>query len=75
MSDPVPPLSPSLTASLLSKTVVKEREGGEGSRFKVRVLFHMRGDPNQGTCVTLHAFRQTEEQKASCVTQVLIMNE
>lgn len=72
MSENIPPLSPSLTASLLFKTVVKERKGDEGNRFKVRVLFHMRGDPNQGTCVTLHAFKQTEEQKASCITQVLL---
>ncbi|XP_043095223.1 transmembrane protein 132C [Puntigrus tetrazona] len=68
MSEPVPPLTPSLTASLLSKTIVKE-EGDRGERFKVRVLFHMRGDANRGTCVTLHAFKQTEEQKASCITQ------
>ncbi|KAI7811080.1 putative transmembrane protein 132C-like [Triplophysa rosa] len=69
MSEPIPPLSPSLSASLLSKTVVKERKGDEGNRYEVRVLFHMRGDPNQGTCVTLRAFKQTEEQKASCITQ------
>ncbi|XP_065121410.1 transmembrane protein 132C [Paramisgurnus dabryanus] len=69
MSEPIPPLSPSLTASLLSKTVVKDIDGNQGEKFKVRVLFHMRGDPNQGTCVTLHAFKQTEEQKASCITQ------
>ncbi|XP_073699184.1 transmembrane protein 132C [Garra rufa] len=69
MSEPIPPLTPSLTASLLSKTVVKEMEGDRGERYKVRVLFHMRGDVNRGTCATLHAFKQTEEQKASCITQ------
>ncbi|XP_016323571.1 transmembrane protein 132C-like [Sinocyclocheilus anshuiensis] len=69
MSEPIPPLTPSLTASLLSKTIVREMEGDRGEQFKVRVLFHMRGDVNRGTCVTLHAFKQTEEQKASCFTQ------
>ncbi|RXN20018.1 transmembrane protein 132C-like [Labeo rohita] len=69
MSEPIPPLTPSLTASLLSKTIVKEIEGDREERYKVRVLFHMRGDVNRGTCATLHAFKQTEEQKASCITQ------
>ncbi|XP_030643674.1 transmembrane protein 132C [Chanos chanos] len=69
VSDPIAPLSPSLTASLLTKTVVREKEGDRGERLKVRVLFHMRGDNNRGTCVTLHAFKETEEQKASCITQ------
>ncbi|KAL0203358.1 hypothetical protein M9458_001376, partial [Cirrhinus mrigala] len=70
MSESIPPLTPSLTASLLSKTIVKEMEGDRGTgRYKVRVLFHMRGDVNRGTCATLHAFKQTEEQKASCITQ------
>ncbi|XP_051559632.1 transmembrane protein 132D [Myxocyprinus asiaticus] len=68
MPEPIPPLFPSLTASLLSKTVVKEKEG-DIERFKVQVLFHMRGDANRGMCVNLHAFKQTEEQKASCITQ------
>ncbi|XP_056324990.1 transmembrane protein 132C [Danio aesculapii] len=69
MSEPIPPLTSPLTASLLSKSVVKEMEADRGERFRVRVLFHMRGDVNRGTCVTLHAFKQTEEQKASCITQ------
>ncbi len=73
MSEPIPPLTPSLTASLLSKTIVKEKEVDREEQFKVRVLFHMRGDANRGTCVTLHAFKQTEEQKASCITQVLLV--
>lgn len=70
MTEAIPPLTPSITASLLSKTIVKEMEGDRGERFEVRVLFHMRGDVNRGTCITLHAFKQTEEQKASCITQV-----
>lgn len=74
MTEDIPPLTPSLTASLLSKTIVKEIEGERGERFEVRVLFHMRGDVNRGTCVTLHAFKQTEEQKAFCITQVLLVN-
>ncbi|KAK7166038.1 hypothetical protein R3I93_005967 [Phoxinus phoxinus] len=69
MTEDIPPLTPSLTASLLSKTIVKEIDGERGERFEVRVLFHVRGDVNRGTCVTLHAFKQTEEQKASCITQ------
>lgn len=40
-------------------------------RFRVRTLFHKRGENStQGTCVTLHAFKETEEHKASCITQV-----
>ncbi|XP_072533197.1 transmembrane protein 132C [Salminus brasiliensis] len=69
VSEPIAPLSAPLVAYLLSKTVVREREAGRGERLKVRVLFHMRGDTNRGTCVILHAFKQTEEQKASCITQ------
>lgn len=75
MTEDIPPLTPSLTASLLSQTIVKEIEGERGERFEVRVLFHMRGDVNRGTCVTLHAFKQTEEQKASCITQVLLVSD
>lgn len=75
MSEPIPPLTPSLTASLLSKTIVKEIESDREERYKVRVLFHMRGDVNRGTCATLHAFKQTEEQKASCITQVLLVKD
>lgn len=75
MSEPIPPLTPSLTASLLSKTIVKEKQADREEQFKVRVLFHMRGDANSGSCVTLHAFKQTEEQKASCITQVLLVED
>ncbi|XP_049336953.1 transmembrane protein 132C isoform X2 [Astyanax mexicanus] len=69
VSEPIAPLTAPLVAYLLSKTVVCEHEADRGERLKVRVLFHMRGDANRGTCVTLHAFKQTEEQKASCITQ------
>ncbi|XP_066534381.1 transmembrane protein 132C [Hoplias malabaricus] len=69
VSEPIVPLSAPLVAYLLSKSVVREWESERGERLKIRVLFHMRGDANRGTCVTLHAFKQTEEQKASCITQ------
>ncbi|XP_036372549.1 transmembrane protein 132C [Megalops cyprinoides] len=69
VSSPILPLSPPLTASLLSKTVERERKGERGEKFKVRVLFHWRGDPTRGSCVTLHAFKETEEKKATCMTQ------
>ncbi|XP_062408355.1 transmembrane protein 132C [Sardina pilchardus] len=69
VSTPVLPLSPPLSASLLTKTVMRAKEGEKGKRSEVRVLFHMRGDVSKGTCITLHAFKETEEQKASCITQ------
>ncbi|KAL2097356.1 hypothetical protein ACEWY4_006563 [Coilia grayii] len=69
VSTPILSLSPPLSASLLTKTVLKEKQGDKGERFEVRVLFHMRGDTNKGTCITLHAFKETQEQKASCITQ------
>uniref|UniRef100_UPI0037E7FBE1 transmembrane protein 132D n=1 Tax=Semicossyphus pulcher TaxID=241346 RepID=UPI0037E7FBE1 len=68
ISEPV--LSSPLSASLLSEHV--QRETGEGGRevFRVRTLFHKRGDSStRGTCITLHAFKETEEHKASCITQ------
>ncbi|TNN77897.1 Transmembrane protein 132C [Liparis tanakae] len=47
-----------------------ERDEGRQKSFRVRTLFHKRGDNStQGTCVTLHAFKDTEEHKASCITQ------
>ncbi|KAM9399152.1 transmembrane protein 132D-like [Salvelinus alpinus] len=69
VSGPILPLSPPLSASLLSKHV--EREGDEGGkeRYRVQVLFHVRGDTSRGSCITLHAFKETEKQKASCITQ------
>ncbi|KAM7009366.1 transmembrane protein 132C [Tautogolabrus adspersus] len=68
ISEPV--LSSSLSASLLSEHV--QREMGEGGQevFRVRALFHKRGDSStRGTCITLHAFKETEEHKASCMIQ------
>ncbi|XP_034544306.1 transmembrane protein 132A [Notolabrus celidotus] len=68
ISEPV--ISSPLSASLLSEHV--QREKGEGGQevFRVRALFHRWGDTSiQGTCVTLHAFKETEEHKASCITQ------
>uniref|UniRef100_UPI003AAF2F82 transmembrane protein 132C n=1 Tax=Centroberyx gerrardi TaxID=166262 RepID=UPI003AAF2F82 len=69
ISDPVLPLSLPLSASLLSEHVERERDEGGQERFRVRALFHMRGDGStRGTCITLHAFKETEEHKASCIT-------
>ncbi|XP_072318690.1 transmembrane protein 132D [Eucyclogobius newberryi] len=62
------PSPPSLSASLLSEYVEKEEDERGQDRFRVRVLFHQRPD-SSGTCVSLHAFRETEESKALCVTQ------
>ncbi|GAA6233773.1 transmembrane protein 132C-like [Lates japonicus] len=70
VSEAVLPLSPPLSASLLSEHVERERDEGGQERFRVRTLFHKRGDTsNQRTCITLHAFKETEEYKASCITQ------
>ncbi|XP_029951069.1 transmembrane protein 132A, partial [Salarias fasciatus] len=65
--DPSTPSSAPPAAFLLSEHV--EREGAEGGRqgFRVRVLFHRPGPTT--SCVTLHAFRETEERRASCVPQ------
>ncbi len=71
ISEPVLPLSSRLSASLLSEHVERERDEGGQETFKVRTLFHRRGDSStRGTCITLHAFKETEEHKASCMTQV-----
>ncbi|XP_042340249.1 transmembrane protein 132C [Plectropomus leopardus] len=70
ISEPVLPHSPLLSASLLSEHVERERDKDGQKRFRVRILFHKRGDTNtRGTCITLHAFKETEEHKASCITQ------
>ncbi|XP_044041555.1 transmembrane protein 132D isoform X3 [Siniperca chuatsi] len=70
MSEPVLPLSPLVSASLLSEHVERERDEGGQERFRVRMLFHKRGDTStRGTCITLHAFKETEEHKVSCITQ------
>ncbi|XP_071359829.1 transmembrane protein 132C [Trachinotus anak] len=64
------PLSPPLSASLLSEHVERERDEGGQERFRVRTLFHKQGDTStQSTCITLHAFKETEEHKAWCMTQ------
>lgn len=71
VSEPVLPLSPLMSASLLSEHVERERDEGGQERFRVRMLFHKRGDTStRGTCITLHAFKETEEHKGSCITQV-----
>ncbi|KAK7929790.1 hypothetical protein WMY93_006185 [Mugilogobius chulae] len=62
------PSPPSLSASLLSEHVEKEEDERGQDRFRLRVLFHQRPD-SSGTCVSLHAFKETEESKASCITQ------
>lgn len=65
------PLSPTLSTYLLSEYVQREMGEDGQQRFRLRMLFHQMGDSStQRTCVTLHAFRETEEQKASCITQV-----
>ncbi|KAK2919583.1 hypothetical protein Q8A73_003954 [Channa argus] len=70
ISEPVLPLAPTLSASLLSQHIEREKDEGGQERFRVRVLFHQRGDTStRGTCITLHALRETEEHKASCTTE------
>jgi len=60
-------------ASLLSENVEQERDEGGQVRFRVRALFHTRGETStHGTCIILHAFKETEQHKASCITQVRI---
>ncbi|XP_040892669.1 transmembrane protein 132C [Toxotes jaculatrix] len=70
ISEDVLPLSPPLSASLLSEHVERERDAGGQERFRVRTLFHKRGGTSsRRTCITLHAFKETQEHKASCITQ------
>ncbi|XP_028998860.1 transmembrane protein 132D isoform X2 [Betta splendens] len=65
--EPVVPLGPSPSASLLSEHIERERDEGGRVRFRVRVLFHQQGGArSQEMCVTLHAFKDTEEHKAFC---------
>ncbi|CAL8270749.1 unnamed protein product [Gadus morhua 'NCC'] len=71
VSERLPPLSPPLWASLLSEGV-ELGPGGHGGAgpYKVRVLFQVRGVGwAPGSCLTLHAFRETQEHRASCLTQ------
>ncbi|KAE8301116.1 Transmembrane protein 132B [Larimichthys crocea] len=70
ISEPTPSLSPLLSASLLSEHVDRERDERGKESFRVRTLFHKRGDTSaRETCITLHAFKETEEHKASCMAQ------
>ncbi|XP_041822726.1 transmembrane protein 132C isoform X2 [Chelmon rostratus] len=70
ISEPVLPLSPLLSASLISEHVERERDERGQERFSVRTLFHKQVNTStRGTCITLHAFKETEEHKASCMTQ------
>ncbi|KAG7485849.1 hypothetical protein JOB18_019742 [Solea senegalensis] len=69
ISEVVLPASPSPSASLLSEHVERERDEDGHERFRVRTLFHKWGDSSSRTCITLHAFKETEEHKASCLTQ------
>ncbi|XP_047200321.1 transmembrane protein 132D [Hippoglossus stenolepis] len=70
ISEAVLPLSPPLSASLLSEHVERGRDEEGQERFRVRTLFHKWGDTStRRTCITLHAFKDTEEHKASCITQ------
>ncbi|XP_070841009.1 transmembrane protein 132D [Chaetodon trifascialis] len=70
ISEPVFPLSPLLSASLISEHVERERDEKGQERFRVRTLFHKQvGMSTQGTCIILHAFKETEEHKASCMIQ------
>lgn len=71
ISEPVLPFSPLLSTSLLSEHVERDRDESGQERFRVRTLFHKWVDTStRGTCITLHAFKETEEHKASCMTQV-----
>ncbi|XP_040000791.1 transmembrane protein 132C [Xiphias gladius] len=70
ISEAALPLSSPMSASLLSEYVERERDAGGQERFRVRTLFHKRGDTStRRTCITLHAFKETQEHKASCITQ------
>ncbi|XP_061580279.1 transmembrane protein 132C isoform X2 [Cololabis saira] len=70
VSEPFLLSSPSVHASPLSENVEREMDEAGVERFRVRVLFHKRDDiGTQGTCITLHAFKETEQRKASCIPQ------
>ncbi|XP_076583627.1 transmembrane protein 132D [Chaetodon auriga] len=70
ISEPVFPLSPPLSAFLISEHVERERDEKGQERFSVKTLFHKQVDMStQGTCIILHAFKETEEHKASCMIQ------
>ncbi|KAI4832836.1 hypothetical protein KUCAC02_015780 [Chaenocephalus aceratus] len=66
ISEPVLPLS----AFLLSEHVERVSDKGRQEGFRVRTLFHRQSDTRaRGTCITLHAFKDTEEHKATCLPQ------
>ncbi|KAJ3614995.1 hypothetical protein NHX12_018564 [Muraenolepis orangiensis] len=70
-----PASTPLLRASFGPYSVTKElgpRGRGGAEAYQVRVLFQVRGEGGlQGICLTLHAFRETQEHKASCITKIL----
>ncbi|KAM8841763.1 transmembrane protein 132C [Synchiropus picturatus] len=71
LPEPAPAPAPALSASLLSEHLSREVDERGQETFKVRALFHKRGQSgSRGTCATLHAFKETEEKKVSCVTQL-----
>lgn len=75
MSEAVLPPPATLAAALLSENVEREVDERGRRSFLVRALFNKQwaGNPHgvdKGTCVTLHAFRETEERRASCLTEV-----
>ncbi|XP_041840217.1 transmembrane protein 132D [Melanotaenia boesemani] len=70
ISEPLLHSFPTVYSSLLSEDVERERDEGGQERFRVRVLFQEKEYiSTQGTCIILHAFKETEQHKASCVTQ------
>lgn len=75
MSEAVLPPPAPLAAALLSEHVESKVDEQGRRRFQVRALFNKQGGGaghggGRGTCVTLHAFRETEERRASCLTEV-----
>lgn len=75
MSEAVLPPPAPLAAALLSEHVESKVDERGRRHFQVRALFNKQGGgalPGGGrrTCVTLHAFRETEERRASCLTEV-----
>lgn len=75
MSEAVLPPPAPLAAALLSEHIESELDERGRRSFLVRALFNKQWDGNhpgedKGTCVTLHAFMETEERRASCLTEV-----
>ncbi|XP_028315976.1 transmembrane protein 132C [Gouania willdenowi] len=64
------PSSSLLSASLLSEGVEVEEDDEGQQIFRVQVLFHQHSDIiNRHTCISLHAFQETEEHRGWCVPQ------